>query len=66
MNNSMSVSRYCSAIVSVFALLLVILTLVIPNRLTDIHFSSFLFFPLELWLGCALGDGCTPGIGSHF
>ncbi|MDR7090212.1 hypothetical protein [Cellvibrio fibrivorans] len=46
----MLVSRYCSAIVSVFALLLVILTLVIPNRLTDIHFSSFLFFPLELLL----------------
>lgn len=44
----MSVSRYCSAIVSVFALLLVILILIIPNRLTDIHFSSFLVFPLEL------------------
>jgi len=46
----MSVSRYCAAIVNVFAFVVVILTLVIPNRLTDIHFSSFLFFPLELLL----------------
>lgn len=50
MNNSMSVSRYCPAIVSVFAFVVVILTLVIPNRLTDIHLASFLFFPLELLL----------------
>lgn len=50
MNNFVSVSRYCSAIVSVFALTLIVLTLVIPNRLSDISVSSFLVFPLELLL----------------
>lgn len=50
MNNSMPASRYVPAISSVFALVLVLIALVIPNRISVISVSSFLFFPLELLL----------------
>jgi hypothetical protein len=50
MKNSMFFSRYLSVAASFFALLLVLFTLVIPNRVSAISFSSFLFFPLELLL----------------
>lgn len=50
MKNPMFFSRYVSVAASFFALLLVLFTLVIPNHVSAIGFSSFLFFPLELLL----------------
>lgn len=50
MKTSMPVSRYRSVALGVIALLLVLLILVMPNRISAIGFSSLLFFPLELLL----------------
>jgi len=44
----MPVSRCLSVVVSVFALVLVLVAFVVPNRISAVSLSSFLFFPLEL------------------